>query len=411
VRVRSYPMTTIGFGSHRPSIGTKMRVAIVHDWLYTLGGAEQVLREILTCYPDADVFTLFDFLTPQDRSKIGFVRAQTSFLQKMPLIQKFHRSYLPLMPLAIEQFDLSSYDLVISSSYAVAKGVLTGPNQVHVAYIHSPMRYAWDLQHSYLNESGYARGLKSAIARMILHRMRIWDACTGHGPDAMIANSGFVARRIKKIYGRDAKVIYPPVTMSTQSPELLRGRHFLAASRLVPYKKIEAAILAFRDLPDQELVIAGDGPEAERLKKLAGPNVSFVGFVSDEHLRHLMATARAFIFAAEEDFGIVIAEAQAEGTPVLALGRGGAREIISTSPRRRTGMFFNTAEPAAIADCVREFVTQEKLFSRSDCRSQASQFSANRFRAEFKSFVDDALSSNPFLNPQGVNLQPTRIKA
>ena len=376
-----------------------MRVAIVHDWLYVLGGAEKVLREILSCYPNADVFALFDVMAPEDRKEIGFEHAQTSFLQKMPFIRNVHRSYLPLMPLAIEQFDLSGYDLVISSSYAVAKGVLTGPNQVHVAYVHSPMRYAWDLQHSYLNESGYSHGLKSVIARMILHRMRIWDVRTAHGPDAMIASSGFVARRIKKIYGRDAKVIHPPVTLSKLNSDLFRGRHFLTASRLVPYKRIEAVISAFRDLPDQELVVAGSGPEAEHLKRLAGPNVSFVGFVPDTDLRHLMATARAFIFAAEEDFGIIVAEALSEGTPVLALGRGGAREIVSTSPRRRTGMFFDTSEPKAIADCVRDFVAQEKLFSRSDCRAQANQFSAKRFRSEFTSFVDDALNGNLSVNP------------
>ena len=388
-----------------------MRVAIVHDWLYVLGGAEQVLREILQCYPDADLFTLFDVLKPEDREKIGFERAQTSFLQKMPLIRSRHRSYLPLMPLAIEQFDLSGYDLVISSSYAVAKGVLTGPNQVHVAYVHSPMRYAWDLQHAYLNESGYNHGLKSIIARMILHKMRIWDVRTAHGPDAMIANSGFVARRIKKIYGRDANTIYPPVTLSKQNSDALRGPHFLAASRLVPYKKIEAIVMAFRNMPDLELVVAGSGPEAEHLKTLAGPNVSFVGFVSDQQLRHLMATARAFIFAAEEDFGIIMAEALSEGTPVLALGRGGAREIVSTSPSRRTGMFFDTPEPKAIADCVRDFVAQEHSFSRSDCRAQANQFSAKRFRSEFTSFVDNALNASSTINPQSADPQRTRIVA
>lgn len=369
-----------------------MRVAVVHDWLYVVGGAEQVLREILRCYPNADVFTLFDVLTPADRAKIGFTKSQTSFLQKMPLIGSRHRSYLPLMPLAIEQFDLSSYDLVISSSYAVAKGVLTGPNQVHVAYVHSPMRYAWDLQHAYLNESGYAHGLKSAVARMILHRMRIWDSRTAHGPDVIIANSQFVARRIQKIYGRRAEVIYPPVTLSSQKPEMPRGRHFLAASRLVPYKKIEAVILAFNELPDLELVVAGAGPEADRLKELAGPNVTFAGFVSDERLRELMATARAFVFAAEEDFGIIVVEAQSEGTPVLALGRGGARETVSTALGRRTGLLFDTPDPQTIADCVRSFIVQESLFSRTDCRAQASRFSAERFRAEFTATINAVMA-------------------
>ena len=365
-----------------------VRVAIVHDWLYVVGGAERVLHEMLQCFPDADVFTLFDVLSPADRAQIGFERAHTSFLQKMPFIRTRHRSYLPLMPLAIEQFDLSAYDLVISSSYAVAKGVLTGPDQVHVAYVHSPMRYAWDLQHAYLRESGYASGLKGALARIMLHKIRIWDARTANGPDAMIANSAFVGRRIQKVYGRVPSIIHPPVTLSTGTADLPRGDHFLAASRLVPYKNVEAVVRAFALLPDHKLVVAGDGPEAPRLKKLATPNVTFAGFVSDAELRRLMTTARAFVFAAEEDFGIVPVEAQSEGTPVLALGRGGSRETVSTAASCRTGMFFDTAEPDAIAECVRAFAAQEHLFSREVCRSWASRFSAARFRAEFKSFVD-----------------------
>lgn len=370
-----------------------MRVAVVHDWLYTLGGAEQVLREILRCYPNADVFTLFDALSPEDREKIGFKKARTSFLQRMPFIKTKHRAYLPLMPIAIEQFDLSGYDLVISSSYAVAKGVITGPNQLHVSYVHSPMRYAWDLQHEYLNEGGYTAGIKSALARALLHRIRIWDTRTAHGPDTMMANSNFVAKRIKKVYGRDARVIYPPVTMSSLPKDLPVGDHFLAASRLVPYKRIEAVIEAFNSMPDQKLVVAGDGPEAERLKALAGPNVTFAGFVSDERLRELMATARAFVFAAEEDFGIIVVEAQSEGAPVLALGRGGARETVSAAPELRTGMFFDVNEPEAIAECVRAFIAREHEFSRDVCRAHAQKFSAERFRSELMGFVNDNMKN------------------
>ncbi|MGO9132775.1 MAG: glycosyltransferase [Methylovirgula sp.] len=373
-----------------------MRVAIIHDWLYVLGGAERVLSEILRCYPNADVFTLFDILKPEARAKIGFEKAHTSFLQKMPFLRKRHRHYLPLMPIAIEQFDLSGYDLVISSSYAVAKGVLTGPDQVHVSYVHSPMRYAWDLQHAYLRESGYDRGLKSAVVRAMLHHMRMWDCRTAHGPDAMIANSAFVARRIKKIYGRTATVIHPPVTLSRNTFDVPRAKHFLAASRLVPYKNMEAVVRAFRDLPDLELIVAGDGPEAAHLRRIATPNVSFAGFVSDEKLRHLMATARAFIFAAEEDFGIVMVEAQSEGTPVLALGRGGAREAVSVAPTERTGMYFDTPTPGDIAACVREFVQEEASFSRAACREWAEHFSADQFRSAFTAFVDHAIETSRF---------------
>jgi glycosyltransferase involved in cell wall biosynthesis len=385
-------------------MGTAMRVAVVHDWLYTIGGAEQVLREILKCYPDADVFTLFDLLEVEERRKLGFEKARTSFLQKMPMLARHHRSYLPLMGIAIEQFDLSSYDLVISSSHAVAKGVITGPDQLHVAYVHSPMRYAWDLQHVYLREGGYHSGVKSLIARSILHRMRLWDVRTAHGPDAIFTNSQFVARRVKKIYGRDAKVIYPPVTLSTRDAILPAGNHFLAASRLVPYKRIEPIVRAFNAMPDLKLVVAGDGPEAARLKTLAGPNVSFVGFVGDKHLRELMATARAFVFAAEEDFGIVLVEAQSEGAPVLALGRGGARESIATSGLYATGMYFENADPASIASCVRSFVARETTISRTDCRQRAAFFSAERFRRQFVSAVNEELERF-HANRQGRSLQ------
>lgn len=366
-----------------------MRVAIVHDWLYVAGGAERVLREILRCYPSADVFTLFDILDAKDREFIGFSKARTSFIQRLPLLHKMHRLYLPLMPLAIEQFDFSDYDLVISSSYAVAKGVITGPDQLHVAYIHSPMRYAWDLQHAYLRELGY-QGLKSAAARMLLHFMRLWDVRTAHGADVVIANSHFVARRIKKIYGRTAQVIHPPVELAKEPMARKRGNHFLTASRLVPYKNIESIIRAFEELPDLELIVSGDGPEAARLKEIAGPNVVFSGFVSNERLRELMATARAFIFAAEEDFGIVVLEASSEGAPVLALGRGGALETVREGPDHATGMFFGSPDPKEIASCVRSFVEREDSFSPEACRQQAARFSSDRFRAELTALIESA---------------------
>ncbi|MFE1602319.1 glycosyltransferase [Methylobacterium sp. ID0610] len=365
-----------------------MRVAIVHDWLYVVGGAERVLREMLACYPQADVYTLFDVLTPENRARIGLGATRQSFLRRLPRLGRSHQIYLPLMPLAVEQFDLSGYDLVLSSSYAVAKGVITGPDQVHIAYVHSPMRYAWDLQHAYLRGSGLLRGPKSLLARLLLHYLRLWDVRTAAGPDAIIANSRFIARRIRKIYGREATVIHPPVTLSDRSVDLLRGRHFLAASRLVPYKNMEAIVDAFRLTPDLELVVAGDGSEAEQLRRRAGPNVRFAGFVSDAELRHLMATARAFVFAAEEDFGIIPLEAQAEGTPVLALGRGGVRETVVTQGPGRTGLFFPEPSAEAIAACLRSFVSMEDSFSRAACRAQAERFSAERFRREFTDFVE-----------------------
>lgn len=365
-----------------------MRVAIVHDWLYTIGGAERVLQEMLHCFPDADVFCLFDFLSPSDRAKIGLKETRQSFLQRLPFMKRAHRAFLPLMPLAIEQLDLSAYDLVISSSYAVAKGVITGPDQLHVSYVHSPIRYAWDLQHTYLARNG--NPLTTLLARPLLHRLRIWDARTAHGPDLVLANSHFVARRIRKVYGRQAKVLYPPVNLSKRDGLPAKGEHFLAASRLVPYKNIEAIVRAFAELPDQKLVVAGDGPEGARLRRIAGPNVTFAGFVSDAALRELMATARAFIFAAEEDFGIISVEAQSEGTPVIALGRGGSCETVVDG---RTGLFFDEPEPPAIAGAVRSFLEREAEFSPEECRQHAAEFSAEHFRNGLRANVEETIAA------------------
>ncbi len=370
-----------------------MRVAVVHDWLYVFGGAERVLQSILRCLPGADMFTLFDVLSAEDRAKIGFAEAHTSFLQRMPGIARRHRLYLPLMPLAIEQLDLSGYDLVVSSSYAVAKGVLTGPDQLHLSYVHSPMRYAWDLQHQYLAESRLTRGVKGALARVLLHRMRLWDTRTAHSVDAYAVNSHFVSRRVRKIYGRTAKVIYPPVRVPETPPApRIRGDYFLVASRLVTYKNVRAIVEAFRSLPDQRLVIAGDGPERGALESVAGPNVSFAGFVPDAELRRLMAEARAFVFAAEEDFGIVLVEAQGQGTPVIALGRGGARESVVTGGPAPTGLFFDAPHPGAIAEAITQFIAHERTFLPVNAHANASRFAEARFEENFSEFVEEELA-------------------
>jgi glycosyltransferase involved in cell wall biosynthesis len=364
-----------------------MRVAVVHDWLYVRGGAERVLGAILKLFPEADLFTLFDTLDATDRLGIGYVRSNTSFMQRLPWIRRNHRLYLPLMPLAIEQFDLRSYDLVISSSYAVAKGVITGPDQLHISYVHSPMRYAWDLQHQYLAESRMGSGVRGALARLVLAGMRIWDGRTANGVDAYVVNSRFVGRRVRKIYGREATVIYPPVDVPRDLPIYSRGDHFFTASRFVPYKQVAAIVSAFRHLPDCRLIVAGTGPERERIAALAGPNVEMRGFVDDEELRRLMGGARAFVFAAEEDFGIVPVEAQGQGTPVIALGRGGALETVVTTGERRTGVFFDRPDPLAIADAVRRFNRSEASFSARACHENALRFSQARFEREFSAFV------------------------
>jgi glycosyltransferase involved in cell wall biosynthesis len=342
---------------------------------------------MLRCFPQADLHCLFDVLSPQDRRKLGYETSKTSFLQRMPGIATKHRLYLPLMPIAIEQFDLSDYDVIISSSFAVAKGVLTGPDQLHLTYVHSPMRYAWDLQHQYLRESGVGRGLKSVLARTLLHRMRLWDTRTGNGPEAYMTNSHFVARRIRKIYGREARVIAPPVAVPAECPNVPKQGYFCTASRLVPYKNVHMIVEAFRALPQEKLIVAGEGPELPRLRALAGANVEFVGYRQDAELRTLMASARAFLFAAEEDFGIVPVEAQGQGTPVLALGRGGARETVITTGPARTGLFFESTEPEAIAATVRRFIATEPSFRPEICHRNAIRFETRRFEEAFSAFV------------------------
>jgi glycosyltransferase involved in cell wall biosynthesis len=364
-----------------------MRVAIVHDWLYTLGGAEKVLAAMFRCFPSADLFCLFDFLSSAERQKVGYERSHVSFLQRMPGVRNHHRLFLPIMPLAIEQLDLSAYDVIISSSYAVAKGVLTGPDQLHLAYVHSPMRYAWDLQHQYLRESGLEHSTRGMLTRLLLHRIRMWDVRTASGPDAYMANSRFIARRIRKIYGREARVIHPPVKVPATHRAIHKGRHFMTASRLVPYKNVRCIVEAFRHVPEERLIVVGEGPEAENLKAIAGPNVEFKGFVPDIDLRKMMASARAFIFAAEEDFGIVPVEAQSEGTPVLALGRGGVRETVKAAGQTPTGLFFDKPEPEAVAGAVREFMHNEASFDSRACYQNALQFSEQRFHDSFHAFV------------------------
>ena len=364
-----------------------MRVAIVHDWLYTIGGAEKVLAGMLSCFPDADVFCLFDSLSLEDRQRIGVGTTRTSFMQRFSVMRRRHRLFLPLMPFAIEQFDMSSYDVVISSSFAVANGVITGPNQVHLSYVHSPMRYAWDQQHAYLRESKMAHGLRGLLARLLLHRIRLWDVRTAHAVDGYMANSHFVARRIRKTYGRVAEVIYPPVSVPRTLTPCVKENYFLAASRLVPYKNIRAIVEAFTLLPNERLVVAGDGPEAKHLHQIAGPNVSFVGFVEDGELRRLMRHASAFMFAAEEDFGIVPVEAQGEGTPVICLGRGGVLETVRTDCAAPTGLFFNRPEAPAIADAVRRFRADEASFQSENCHRNALRFASSLFIDRFRSFV------------------------
>ena len=366
-----------------------MKIAIVHDWLVTYAGAERVLSALLKIWPQADLFSVIDFLSDEDRAKLGGKRAQTTFIQRLPQARTRYQKYLPLMPLAIEQMDLSSYDLVISSSHAVAKGVLTGPNTLHISYVHSPIRYAWDLQHQYLNESGMRFGIKGKIARMILHYIRMWDQRTAAAVDQFVANSHFIARRIEKAYRRPSTVIYPPVDTKGFNLQLEKQDYYLTASRMVPYKKMPMIVAAFTAMPDKKLVVIGEGPEFEKAKALAGPNVTLLGYQSFEVLRMHMQNARAFVFAAEEDFGISPVEAQACGTPVIAFGRGGTLETVrGLDDSAPTGVFYYQQTVEALVAAVNLFEAEQHRISPHACRENAEQFSEKNFERSMRLFVE-----------------------
>jgi len=370
-----------------------MKVAVIHDWLVTYAGAERVTEQILSLFPEADLFSIVDFLPSEQRGLIGNHRVFTSFLQNIPFAQKKYRNYLPLMPIAIEQFDLSGYDLILSSSHAVAKGIITGPDQLHISYVHTPIRYAWDMQHQYLRETGMDRGVQSWIVRLILHYIRQWDYRTSIGVDHFIANSNFIARRIWKTYRREAHVIYPPVDTDKFSFSDAKEDFYLTASRLVPYKRIDLIVDAFHDLPDKKLIVIGDGPEFYKIKHKAPRNVDFLGYQDSTVLVEYMKRAKAFIFAAEEDFGITPVEAQACGTPVIAFGKGGALETIRGIENDcPTGMFFYEQNICSIVNALRCFEKIESQISSVDCRKNALRFSIDRFRQEMSMFINNFLT-------------------
>ena len=364
------------------------RVAIVHDWLTVYAGAERVLEQMLNVLPQADLYSLVDFLPDEQRGFIRHKPVTTSFLQGLPLAKKHYRQYLPLMPLAIEQFDLSGYDLVVSSSHAVAKGVLTGPDQLHLCMCYSPIRYAWDLQHQYLEEAGLTRGLKGAAARALLHRVRLWDARTPNGVDEFIAISRFIARRIYKVYRRGSTIIYPPVDTGSFELRTDKEDFYLTASRMVPYKKVDLIVEVFSGMPDKKLVVIGDGPDFEKVKAKAGANVQLLGFQPFSVLKNHMQRAKAFVFAAEEDFGIVPLEAQACGTPVIAYGKGGSLETVrGLGSEAPTGVYFDAQTVASLQEAVRRF--EGVRFDPAVLRAHAESFSVPRFRDEFSRFVEE----------------------
>lgn len=364
-----------------------MKVAIVQEWLVTVGGSDKVVKAILDVFPDADIYTLVAKKEVCDELGIPWEKVHTSFIQKMPLGTKKHRAYLPLFPFAIEQFDLRGYDVVISSSHCVAKGVLTKADQLHICYCHSPIRYCWDMYNEYLEESHLDKGFKSWLVRLMLHPIRQFDAIAGSRVDYYISNSDYVGQRIRKTYRRKATTIHPNIDISNFELCNDKQEYYLASSRLVAYKKIDTIIEAFNQMPDKKLVVIGGGPNLEAYRKLANANVTVMGYQPFDVLKDKMQHAKAFVFAADEDFGMIPIEAQSCGTPVIAYGHGGSLETVNGG---KTGLFFNEQTPEAIVEAVNKFESMgSQPFAPADCRQWAEGFSEERFKREIKEFVEE----------------------
>ncbi|MBS0615257.1 MAG: glycosyltransferase [Verrucomicrobia bacterium] len=355
-----------------------MKTAIVHDWLTSLGGAEKVLQAMAQVLP-SPIYTLVKNPKTVEILLGQNAMVSTSFIQNIPLSRKIYRHLLPLFPYAIEQFDLREYDLILSSSHAVAKGVLTHAEQLHICYCHSPMRYAWDLHHQYMQGLGHVSGF---LAKHFLHRIRQWDVASVPRVDHFIANSHHVARRIQRNYGRESIVLYPPVATHLFNAETKKEGFYLTVSRLVPYKRIDLIAQAFSMTPHRRLVIIGDGPEMGKIKKISAPNIEILGHISDEEMRQYMQKAKAFVFAAEEDFGIVPVEAQAAGTPVIAFGKGGALETVVDGV---TGVFFDEQTPPSMNEAVNQFEKME--FDPKAIQLHAQQFGEQRFKSQLQQII------------------------
>ena len=373
-----------------------MKVALVHDWLESWGGGENVLVELLHAYPGADVFTLVDYLAPEDRQRLGAARIATTWLQRMPGARRWFRHLAVAWPRVIESLDLREYDVIISVSHAIAKGVRKHPGQVHVCYCNSPARFAWAMIDVYRARAAGGSRLRAGITDAMLRRFRRWDLKASSRVDTFIANSRNIAGTIERVYGRQSLVVYPPVDVARfASPTMPpRGSHFVTLSRLVPYKRVDLLLDAFRRLPEQRLRILGDGPDRAHLEAQSPANVEFLGRVSDDEVVRELAGARALLFAAEEDFGIAPLEAQAAGTPVIAYGKGGVLETIrgldSAAP---TGVFFAAQTPQSIVEALATFDSQAHRISADACRANARRFAPDVFRDAIEAAIASALAA------------------
>ncbi len=353
----------------------------MHEWFVSYAGSERVVESFTNIWPDADVFGLVDFLNADDRSIIlNGKQAHTSFIQKLPLARKKHRNYLPLFPKAIEKLDLSGYDIIVSSSHAVAKGIKKNVNQLHITYCHSPMRYIWDQADQYLG------GAKGLIAKIFIKYLRNWDLRSAGNVDYFIANSYHIAEKIKRIYNRESKVIYPPVDIDKFGVSEHKEAYYLTASRLVPYKRNDLIVEAFNAMPDKKLVVIGKGPELKKIKSIAKENIQVMGYQSSEILKDYMQKAKAFVFTAEEDFGIIVVEAMACGTPVIAWNNGGTAETVIDG---KTGIHFSEQTKESIITAINKFETSLSMFDPLVVRSHAEQFSRKIFEENISSFIKE----------------------
>lgn len=370
-----------------------LNAGIVHDWFPVIGGGERVVQQLANAFPNCSLYALFDFLSDEDRRElVGDRPIHVSGLNSLPKVESYYRYLLLQCARSVEKFDLSAHDIVVSSSAALAKGVITAPGQPHIAYVHSPARYAWDLTHEYIGSmTGAFSGIKRALAHELMHRFRIWDMRTPPSIDMMLANSGFISQRIAKIYRRQSMVVYPPVNTDDFTPvDTGREEFYLTASRLVPYKRIDMIVRAFAARPDKKLVVIGDGPEMAKVKAAAGPNVEILGYQSFDVLRDHMQRAKAFIFGALEDFGIVPIEAQACGTPVIALGQGGTAETVRPVGQsdRPTGVWFHEQTEEDLLTAIDTFEARQDEITVQNCRDNALSFGADRFRREMRYIVE-----------------------
>ena len=360
-----------------------MKTAIVHDWFDGYAGSERVVESFTNIWSDADVFTLADLLTEKERKIVLKSKLpKTSFIQRLPFANTKHRYYLPLFPFAIERFDFSGYDIIISSSHSVAKGLKKNPRQLHICYCHSPMRYAWDNAELYLKNANISKGLKGVAARSVINYLRKWDLKTASRPDYFIANSKYIAKKIK----RTSDVIYPPVDINKFSCFNEKENYFLTASRMVPYKRVDLVVEAFSKMGGKILKVVGQGPEFEKIKNMATSNVEMLGYKNDIELKALMQKAKAFVFAAEEDFGITVVEAMACGTPVIALNKGGTTETVIDS---KTGVLFDTQNAESIKNAMLTFESMKNIFNPQEISDHTKQFGREIFESNIKEYVRD----------------------